>query len=160
MPRMKTTSKPRKTSSGTSCNIAVVVARFNDQISRRLLTGCLTQLKIAGLKPAEVTTVWVPGALEIPVVALKMAQQHNVDAVICLGAVIRGETYHFEVVAQNTALGIVQASMQTGKPIIFGVLTTYTVDQAQKRSEHKGDNKGRDAAIAALEMAGLLSHLK
>src|SRR5689334_2427144 len=120
--------------------IAIVASKFNDFITKPLLTACLKQLKAHGIFENQVTIVWVPGALEIPVTALKLAQKKNVDAVICLGAVIRGETYHFEVVANESGRGIIEASLLTGKPVIMGVLTADTVAQAQKRSQPKGIN--------------------
>ena len=119
------------------------------------------ELKRAGLKEEQVTTVWVPGAFEIPLTALKLAAKKNVDAVICLGAVIRGETHHFEVVANECARGIMHAALVSQKPVLMGVLTTDTVDQAQKRAQDKGGaNKGRDTAQAALEMVQLLKAVK
>ena len=120
----------------------------------------MDELERCGLQEKNITIVWVPGSYEIPVVALQFAKKKTVDAVICLGAVIRGETFHFELVAQGVAQGILQASLLSGKPVIFGVLTTDTVDQACKRSEKKGDNKGRDAANAAVGMINLLSQIK
>jgi 6,7-dimethyl-8-ribityllumazine synthase len=134
---------------------AIVASCFNDYITKRLLKGCLIELKRLGVPSSYITTVWVPGAFEIPVTALKLAQKKNIDGVICLGAVIRGETIHFELVAQNAARGILEASLATQKPIIFGVLSTETVEQAYRRSEDKGDNKGRDAARAVVDMANL-----
>src|SRR5271170_7721846 len=107
--------------------IAIVASRFNDFISKALLSACLVELKRGGLKDKQITTVWVPGSFEIPVAALKLAKRKNIDAVICLGAVIRGETYHFEVVANECARGIMEASLITAKPVIMGVLTTNTV---------------------------------
>ena len=144
---------------GRGKKIAIVVSKFNEFISKRLLNACLAELHKHGVKRNDVTTVFVPGSLEIPVTALKIAKKKNIDAVICLGAVIRGQTYHFEVVAQGCSQGIVEVSLLTGKPIIFGVLTTHNEDQAYKRSEDKGDNKGREAAVSALEMINLLSHI-
>ena len=139
--------------------IAIVVSKFNDMITNRLLSGCQKELERLGLKGPQ-KVVWVPGSLEIPVVALRLARQKSVDAVICLGSVIRGETIHFELVANNAASGIAQVALTTGKPAIFGVLTTETVDQATKRSEEKGDHKGREAAQNAVEMVNLLRSLK
>ena len=136
--------------------LAIVVSQFNDFVTRRLLNGCLKELKSKGLKDSDLTIVWVPGAFEIPLVALTLAKKKSIQAVICLGAVIRGETLHFELVARGTAQGITQAALMTGKPILFGVLSTDTIDQAYKRSEAKGDNKGKDAAQAALSMIDLL----
>jgi 6,7-dimethyl-8-ribityllumazine synthase len=140
--------------------IAIVASRFNDFITKKLLSACLMELKHRGLKESQVTTVWVPGSFEIPVTALKLAKRKNIDAVICLGAVIRGETYHFEVVANECARGIMEVALTTAKPIIMGVLTTDTVAQAQARAGGKGGtNKGRDAALNALEMIALLKEL-
>ncbi len=135
-----------------SQKLGVVVARFNEFITERLLAGCLEELKRRKVSEKDIVLVWVPGSFELPVAALKLAKKKNIDAVICLGCVIRGETIHFELVAQNAASGIGQAGLELGKPVIFGVLTTNTVKQAYARSKAKGDNKGRDAAAAALDM--------
>ena len=108
------------------------------------------------VKKSDITVAWVPGAYEIPVTAQKAAKRKDIHGVICLGAVIRGETFHFELVAQGVAQGIMQAALATGKPIILGVLAVDTVEQAYKRSEEKGDNKGRDAASAVIEMIDVL----
>jgi 6,7-dimethyl-8-ribityllumazine synthase len=144
-----------------SLKIAVIVSRFNEFITHRLLQGCLTELKKSGVKDSHVVLSWVPGALELPVTALKYAQKKDISAVICLGAVIRGETYHFELVAHECARGIMDVSLKTGKPVIFGVLSTNTIEQADERSAlNGGDNKGRDAAQAALEMSDVLTRIK
>lgn len=141
--------------------IAIIVSRFNEFITHRLHQGCLKELKKSGIKDARIVMSWVPGALELPVTALGYAQKKDIAAVICLGAVIRGETYHFELVAHECARGIMDVSLKTGKPIIFGVLSTDTVEQANKRSMlDGGDNKGRDAAQAALEMTEVLAQIK
>jgi len=132
--------------------IAIVASKFNEFITQKLLDACLDELKKEGVKKDNISLVWVPGAFEIPLVALKFAKKKSISAVICLGSVIRGETYHYELVARGAAEGIMQVSLSTGKPIVFGVLTTETVNQAYKRSQKKGDNKGRDAAVTALEM--------
>ena len=136
--------------------IGIVASKFNEFITKRLLEGCLDELNIQGVRKTDIIVVWVPGAFEIPVVALKLAKKKSINAVICLGAVIRGETFHFEIVAQGAAFGIGQASLLTEKPIILGVLTTDTVTQAYKRSQKKGDNKGREAAMTAIDMGHLL----
>lgn len=136
--------------------IAIVVSKFNDFITKNLLAGCLAELKKQGVAEKNIQVVWVPGACEIPVAALKFAKKKTVDAVICLGAVIRGDTYHFELVCNSAAYGIQQVAIVSGKPVIFGVLSTDTVSQAQKRAELKGDNKGIDAAKAALDMIKVL----
>jgi 6,7-dimethyl-8-ribityllumazine synthase len=139
--------------------IAIVASSFNDFITKGLLNACLTELRHQGLKEKQITTVWVPGSFEIPLAALKLAKRKDIDAVICLGAVIRGETYHFEVVANECARGIMDASLAAGKPVIMGVLTTNTVAQARARSGGKGLNKGRVAATDALEMIALLKKI-
>jgi 6,7-dimethyl-8-ribityllumazine synthase len=139
--------------------IAIVASSFNDLITKELLKACLTELKIRGLKENQITTVWVPGSFEIPLVALKLAKRKNIDAVICLGAVIRGETYHFEVVSNEAARGILQAGLMTSKPVIMGVLTTNTVAQAKARAGGKAGNKGRDCANDALAMIALLKKI-
>ncbi len=147
----KTTGKGKK--------IGIVVARFNEYITERLLDGCLKELDRLGVSRNNITIIWVPGSYEIPVTALKMAKKSSIHAVICLGAVIRGETTHYDYIAQGAARGIAQASLTTGKPVVFGVLTTETVDQAYKRSDEKGDHKGVNAAVTALEMIDVLSRL-
>jgi len=139
--------------------ISIVVSKFNEFITKRLLIGCLNELAHCGISDKNITVVWVPGSYEIPVVALKLAKSKDVHAVICLGCVIRGETLHFELIAQGAASGIMRVGLATGKPVIFGVLTTDTVDLAYKRSEKKGDNKGKDAAIAAVEMIDVLKQV-
>ncbi len=140
-------------------NIAIAVSSFNDFISKRLLDGCLDELKKLGIVEKKIQVVWVPGSFELPLLAQKLAQKKNIDAVICLGAVIRGETYHFEVVAQGVAQGIMQASLNTEKPILLGVLTTDSVKQANNRSDVKRDNKGREVARAALQMIEVLKKI-
>jgi 6,7-dimethyl-8-ribityllumazine synthase len=141
---------------GNGKKIVIIAAQFNEFITKRLLDSCLEELLRCHVKKSDITIAWVPGAYELPVTALKFAKKKNVHAVICLGAVIRGETIHFELVAQGAAQGIMQASLMTGKPVIFGVLAVDTVDQAYRRSEEKGDNKGRDAALAVIEMIDVL----
>lgn len=137
--------------------IGIVASKFNEFIAASLLKACLKELYRQGLKEEQIAITWVPGAFEIPVIALKFARRKEIDAVICLGAVIRGETYHFEVVSNECARGIMEASMMTMKPVIMGVLTTDTVAQAQARAGEKlNNNKGRDCALAALEMIALL----
>ena len=147
-------------SNGKGKRIAIVVSKFNEFVTKRLLEGCLKELKRCGVGDNNTTIAWVSGSLEIPVAALHLAQRKNMDAVICLGAVIRGETIHFDLVAQGVSRGIGEVSLLTGKPIIFGILTTETVGQAYKRSDLKGDHKGRDAALAALEMIEVLKKIK
>lgn len=138
---------------GGDLRIAVVVARFNEDVSKRLLRGALAALGEHGVEEPDV--YWVPGSLELPVTALTLAEKGGHDAIVCLGSVIRGETYHFEIVADQAAAGIMQVQLDTGVPVTFGVLTTEDRDQAFARSGPK-NNKGAEAAEAAIEMANLL----
>jgi 6,7-dimethyl-8-ribityllumazine synthase len=138
---------------GADVTIAVVVARFNEDVTKRLLRGALEALREHGVEDPDV--YWVPGSLELPVTALALAEKGSHDAIVCLGCVIRGETYHFEVVANQAAVGIMQVQLETGVPIAFGVLTTEDKDQALARSGPK-NNKGAEAAEAAIEMVNLL----
>ena len=138
---------------GAELRIAVVVSRFNEDVSKRLLRGALGALEERGVEEPDV--FWVPGALELPVTALALAEKGGHDAIVCLGCVIRGETYHFEIVAGQSAAGLMQVQLDTGVPIAFGVLTTEDREQAQARSGLK-NNKGAEAALAAIEMANLL----
>ena len=139
--------------------IGIVASRFNGSITQRLLKACVEELADSGIKESNIQIVWVPGAFEIPVVALKLAQKKSTNAVICLGTVIKGETMHFELVSYAAAWGVSQVALSTEKPIIFEVLSTYTTEQANQRSKIKGDNKGRDAARAALEMISVLKKI-
>jgi 6,7-dimethyl-8-ribityllumazine synthase len=145
----------------TQKKFAIIVSRFNEFITHRLLQACLKELKAGGIKESNISICWVPGSLELPVAALKWAQKKDVSAVIGLGAVIRGETYHFELVANEAARGLMDVSLKTGKPVIFGVLSTDTIEQANQRSRlDRGENKGRDAAETALEMVEVLNKIK
>ncbi len=146
---------------GSGLRVAVVCGRFNALITDRLLEGALAGLGVAGLADDAVTIEWVPGAFEIPLAAKAFAESGQVDAVVALGAVIRGETGHYDFVAGECARGIQDAQLATGVPIVFGVLTVDTVDQAMERSEpgEQGDNKGGEAAQVALEMAALLARI-
>ncbi|MDO8525046.1 MAG: 6,7-dimethyl-8-ribityllumazine synthase [Candidatus Omnitrophota bacterium] len=138
---------------------AIVVSRFNDFISKRLLEGAIDTLMRHGAKESELESVWVPGAFEMPVVANKLARSKKFDAVICIGAVIKGSTPHFEYVAGEAAKGIAKVSLDTGIPVIFGVITAENLEQAIERAGTKDGNKGRDAAISAIEMANLLENI-
>jgi 6,7-dimethyl-8-ribityllumazine synthase len=142
---------------GSELRIAVVVARFNEDVTRRLLRGALNALKEHGVEDPDV--LWVPGSLELPVTALALAEKGDHDAIVCLGCVIRGETYHFEVVANQAAAGIMQVQLDTGVPVTFGVITTEDKEQALARSGPK-NNKGADAAEAAIEMANLMREVQ
>lgn len=142
-------------------NIAVIVSRFNDFVTKNLLAGCLKELKKNGFKDNQISVTRVPGALELPLTALQWAQKKDIAGVICLGAVIRGDTYHFELVANESARGIMDVGLKAGKPVIFGVLSTDTVKQANDRARiDGGDNKGRDAAQALVEMLDVLKGVK
>ena len=134
---------------------AVVVARFNHFITDRLVEGCLDTLKRHGVKDEEIEIIRVPGAFEIPLAAQK-ASKKDYDAIITLGAVIRGDTPHFDYVCAEVSMGVANVSLNTGKPIIFGVITTDTIDQAIQRAGVKSGNKGSDAALSAIEMANLI----
>lgn len=138
-------------------SIAIVVARFNEDVTKRLLRGAQGALEKHGAHEPDV--YWVPGSLELPVTALALAEKGGHDAIVCLGAVIRGETFHFEVVAMQAAQGLMQVQLDTGVPIAFGVLTTEDKDQALARSGLR-NNKGAEAAEAAIEMANLLREIQ
>ena len=144
---------------GRGLRIAIVVARFNLNISTRLLDGALDCLIRHGIEEHDVMVAWVPGAFEIPMVAKRIASSGEVDALVCLGAVIRGDTAHFDIVAGESARGIAAAALETGVPITFGVLTTEDSSQASERAGGKLGNKGFEAAQAAIEMANLYSSL-
>lgn len=136
--------------------LAIVISRYNDFITRRLLDGAHDAVARHGGSLENVDNFWVPGAFEIPLVAKKLAESGKYDAVICLGAVIRGGTAHFDYVAGESAKGIGQATLQTGIPIIFGVLTTDTIEQAIERAGVKLSNRGAEAALSAIEMVNLI----
>jgi 6,7-dimethyl-8-ribityllumazine synthase len=134
----------------------IVVARFNEFITSRLLGGALDALKRHGAVEENIEVAWVPGAYEIPLVAQKMAASKKYDAIICLGAVIRGNTPHFDYVCAEVSKGIAQVSLASGLPVSFGVLTTENIEQAVERAGTKAGNKGFDSAVSAIEMANLL----
>jgi 6,7-dimethyl-8-ribityllumazine synthase len=136
---------------------AIVVSRFNDEITSGLLDGALETLAAAGVAGADVTTVEVPGAFEIPLTAKRLAESKRFHGVICLGCLIKGDTMHFEYIASATSHGIMDAGLATGVPIAFGVLTTLTDEQAAIRAAAGAGNKGREAALAAIEMATLFA---
>ncbi|MFM9327005.1 6,7-dimethyl-8-ribityllumazine synthase [Paenibacillus mesotrionivorans] len=137
----------------------IVIGRFNEFITAKLLGGALDGLKRHGAKDEEVEVAWVPGAFEIPLAAQRMAQSGKYDAVITLGAVIRGSTPHFDYVCAEVSKGVAAINMKTGVPTIFGVLTTDSIEQAVERAGTKAGNKGWDAAVTAIEMANLLKQL-
>lgn len=143
-----------------SGRFAIVAARFNSLVTEALLAGCKDVFVRHGVKDENLDVVWVPGSFEIPVVARALAETSKYAAVICLGCVIRGETGHYDHVAGQAASGIMAAGVQTGVPVIFGVLTTETVDQALNRSGLKSGNKGAESAMAAIEMVNLLKTIR
>lgn len=140
---------------GTGLKIGIVVGRFNEFISSKLLSGAQDALKRHGVSEEDIDVAWVPGAFEIPLAAKKMAETGNYDAVITLGAVIRGSTPHFDYVCSEVSKGVASLSLSTGVPVIFGVVTTDTIEQAIERAGTKAGNKGWDAATSAIEMANL-----
>jgi 6,7-dimethyl-8-ribityllumazine synthase len=144
---------------GRGLRIAIACARFNDFVAERLLAGALDTLERHGTDPQSITVVRAPGAFELPLVARRLAESREFDAVICLGAIIRGATAHYEHVAGQCAAGIARVGLETGVPTAFGVLTTDTIDQAIERAGGKAGNKGSDAALTAIEMADLLRQL-
>ena len=144
----------------TGLRFAIVVSRFNSFITERLLGGAMDALTRAGASADLIDVIKVPGSWEVPMIAAEVARQHRYDAVICLSAVIRGETPHFDYVAGEAAKGIAQVASETGVPVAFGVLTTNTLEQAIDRAGAKGGNKGFDAAMTAIEMANLLRTLR
>lgn len=137
----------------------IVVARFNEFITNKLLGGALDALHRHGASEENISVAWVPGAFEIPLAAKKMADNKKYDAVICLGAVIRGSTPHFDYVCAEVSKGVAQIGLTTGIPTIFGVITSDTIEQAIERAGTKAGNKGFDAAVSAIEMANLLSSM-
>jgi 6,7-dimethyl-8-ribityllumazine synthase len=140
--------------------LAVIVSRFNSFVTDRLLEGALDAIRRTGGDPEAVQLIRVPGSWEMPLVAAELARQKHVDAIICLGAVIRGDTPHFDYVAGNAASGLAHVAAETGVPVAFGVLTTNTVEQAVDRAGAKSGNKGFDAAMTAIEMANLFRTIR
>ena len=141
---------------GQGLRVAVVVARFNEVVTRQLLTGALETLIRHGVRDDDISVAWVPGSFELPVVAKTLAKTGRYDAVVCLGAVIRGETGHYEMVAGQAASGTTAVSLETGVPTIFGVLTTENMDQAINRAGGKSGNVGSTAAATAIETSRLI----
>lgn len=153
-----------KTIEGTlvaeGAKVAIVVARFNEFITSKLLGGAMDAFKRHGMEDEAMDIAWVPGAFEIPLVADKLAKTGKYDAVICLGAVIRGATSHYDYVCSEVSKGVAQVGLATGLPVIFGVLTTDTIEQAIERAGTKAGNKGSDAAMSAIEMINLLKNIE
>lgn len=144
----------------TGLRFAIIISRFNDFITKQLLEGCLDTLRRHGANNQSIEIFWCPGSFEIPIVAKQVASTNQFDAIICLGAIIRGATSHYDHVAGQAASGIAQVGLETGIPTIFGVLTTETIEQAIERAGTKAGNKGNDAACAAIEMVNLLNDLR
>lgn len=140
--------------------VGIIVGRFNEFVCGKLLDGALDGLKRHGVKDEDIDVAWVPGAFEIPLIAKKMAKNDKYDAVICLGAVIKGSTSHYDYVCSEVSKGIASVSLETEKPVLFGVLTTNNIEQAIERSGSKAGNKGYECAVSAIEMANLLKVLK
>jgi len=145
--------------SGKNLKFGIVAARFNEFIVSKLVGGALDTLHRHETADSDIDVAWVPGAFEIPIAAKKMAESGKYDAVLCLGAVIRGSTTHYDYVCNEVAKGVAQVGLQTGVPTIFGVVTTENIEQAIERAGTKAGNKGADAAMAAMEMASLLGKL-
>ena len=139
---------------------AIIASRFNDFITKELVSGCLDTLTRHGVNNEDLSITWVPGAFEVPLLAQKLAKSKSYDALICLGTVIRGSTPHFDYIASEVAKGIAKVSLDTGLPVIFGIITADTIEQAVERAGTKEGNKGRDAALSAIEMANLLAQIK
>lgn len=144
---------------GRGRRFAVVASRFNGVVTEKLVEGALAAFRELGIAPDDLEVIWTPGAFELPLAAGRLANSGQFDAVVCLGAVIRGETPHFEYVAGETARGVQQVALESGVPCTFGVLTTNSLEQALDRAGGKHGNKGWDAATAAVEMASLLDDL-
>ena len=146
--------------SASGLRFAIVVARFNEFIGERLLEGALDTLKKCGAEESAVDVVKVPGSFEIPLVVRSLAEKGGYDAIVCVGAIIRGDTPHFDYVAGEAAKGIARASVEYGLPVAFGIITADTLEQAIERAGTKSGNKGRDAVLTAIEMANLMKRLK
>ena len=144
---------------GKGLKFGLVVSRFNDFISKKLLEGAQDALLRHGVNEGDIEIAWTPGSFEIPLIAKKLAQTKRYDAVICLGAVIRGGTPHFEYIASEVTKGIAQVNLETGLPVIYGVITTDTLEQAIERAGTKEGNKGFQAAVSAIEMANLVKSI-
>lgn len=143
-----------------SVKIAIIVTRFNEFITSKLLAGAMDALKRHEVSEEAIEIVWVPGAFEIPLIASKLAKSEKYDAVICLGAVIRGATTHYDYVCSEVSKGIASVSLKTGVPVMFGILTTENIEQAIERAGTKAGNKGYDCAIGAIEMINLVKQIE
>lgn len=141
---------------GQGLKFAIIVGRFNEFIGSKLLSGAVDGLKRHGVNEEDIDIAWVPGAFEIPLIAKKLANNKKYDGVLCLGAVIKGSTPHFDYVCSEVSKGVATVSLETSKPVIFGVLTTNSIEEAIERAGTKSGNKGFDAAVTAIEMANLM----
>jgi len=141
-------------------SFGLVASRFNDLMTKELVSGCIDTLIRHGADDKNITVAWVPGAFEVPMVAQKMAKAKSFDALICLGTVIRGATPHFDYIASEVAKGVAKVSLDSGVPVIFGIITADSIEQAVERAGSKDGNKGRDAALSAIEMVNLTGQLK
>lgn len=153
------TANPKPAFDASGLRIVIVCARFNETVTGKLLDGAVSALRKSGVNENSIEVVWVPGSFELPLAAQRAAMRPDVAAVVCLGAVIRGETPHFDFVSQAAASGVLRVNLDSGKPVTFGVLTTDTVEQAFERAGGRVGNKGEDAARAALEMVQVLQQL-
>lgn len=138
----------------------LVASRFNDFMTKELVSGCIDTLVRHGAEEKDITVAWVPGAFEVPMVAQKMAKSKSFDALICLGTIIRGATPHFDYIAAEAAKGVAKVSLDSGIPVIFGIITADSIEQAVERAGSKDGNKGRDAALSAIEMINLSAQIK
>jgi len=141
-------------------SFGLVASRFNDLMTKELVNGCIDTLVRHGAEDKDITVTWVPGAFEIPLVVQKMARSKTYDALICLGTIIRGATPHFDYIAAEVSKGVAKVSLDSGLPVIFGVITADSIEQAIERAGSKDGNKGKDAALSAIEMVNLSGQLK
>lgn len=146
--------------SGDGCRVGIVISRFNEFVNQMMLDGALQALAAGGVADRDITVAWVPGAIEIPIAAQRMAASHRFDVLIAIGCVIRGGTPHFDYVCEHVNNGVGRVALDTGVPIVFGVLTTDTTEQALERADTTQGNKGREFALGALEMVDLLDRLQ
>ena len=158
--KMKTFEGKLVAEAGKDIRVGIVIARFNDFITSRLLGGARDALIRHGVKEEDIYVAWVPGAFEIPLIASKMAESKKYDAVICLGAVIRGNTSHYDYVCSEVSKGIANVSLNSGVPVMFGVLTTENIEQSIERAGTKAGNKGFDCAVSAIEMVNLIREME
>ncbi|MEE1251411.1 MAG: 6,7-dimethyl-8-ribityllumazine synthase [Lachnospiraceae bacterium] len=157
---MKTLEGKLVAEAGKDIRVGIVIARFNEFITSKLLGGALDALRRHGVKEDDIHVAWVPGAFEIPLIASKMAESKKYDAVICLGAVIRGNTSHYDYVCSEVSKGVANVSLNSGVPVMFGVLTTENIEQSIERAGTKAGNKGFDCAVGAIEMVNLIREME